>query len=85
MLLFTVPGREITVRRIKADSDAAVLYVRLFRQLLCFYFPHRTAEVSRKRKERRKNLKRYLLIGLATVGGGTVIGEAALGVLETCS
>ncbi|XP_053853445.1 transmembrane and coiled-coil domain-containing protein 4 isoform X3 [Vidua macroura] len=33
-----------------------------------------TAEVSRKKKERRKKLKRYLLIGLATVGGGTVIG-----------
>ncbi|NXH73023.1 TMCO4 protein, partial [Hydrobates tethys] len=33
-----------------------------------------TAEVSRKKKERRQKLKRYLLIGLATVGGGTVIG-----------
>ncbi|NXD01199.1 TMCO4 protein, partial [Certhia familiaris] len=33
-----------------------------------------TAEVSRKKKERRRKLKRYLLIGLATVGGGTVIG-----------
>ncbi|NXC74576.1 TMCO4 protein, partial [Anhinga anhinga] len=33
-----------------------------------------TAELSRKKKERRKKLKRYLLIGLATVGGGTVIG-----------
>ncbi|XP_054857556.1 transmembrane and coiled-coil domain-containing protein 4 [Eublepharis macularius] len=33
-----------------------------------------TAEASRKKKERRKRLKRYLLIGLATVGGGTVIG-----------
>ncbi|XP_010137690.1 PREDICTED: transmembrane and coiled-coil domain-containing protein 4 [Buceros rhinoceros silvestris] len=33
-----------------------------------------TAEASRKRKERRRKLKRYLLIGLATVGGGTVIG-----------
>ncbi|NWX11461.1 TMCO4 protein, partial [Aegotheles bennettii] len=33
-----------------------------------------TAEVSRKKKERRTRLKRYLLIGLATVGGGTVIG-----------
>ncbi|NXX96351.1 TMCO4 protein, partial [Centropus bengalensis] len=33
-----------------------------------------TAEVSRKKKERRKKLKSYLLIGLATVGGGTVIG-----------
>ncbi|XP_025909484.1 transmembrane and coiled-coil domain-containing protein 4 [Nothoprocta perdicaria] len=33
-----------------------------------------TAEVSRTKKERRKKLKRYLLIGLATVGGGTVIG-----------
>ncbi|XP_074017581.1 transmembrane and coiled-coil domain-containing protein 4 [Numenius arquata] len=33
-----------------------------------------TAEVLRKKKERRKKLKRYLLIGLATVGGGTVIG-----------
>ncbi|XP_068772247.1 transmembrane and coiled-coil domain-containing protein 4 [Struthio camelus] len=33
-----------------------------------------TAEASRKKKERGKKLKRYLLIGLATVGGGTVIG-----------
>ncbi|XP_015745963.1 transmembrane and coiled-coil domain-containing protein 4 isoform X1 [Python bivittatus] len=33
-----------------------------------------TAEATRKKKERRKKLKRYLLIGLATVGGGTVIG-----------
>ncbi|XP_077167542.1 transmembrane and coiled-coil domain-containing protein 4 isoform X1 [Paroedura picta] len=33
-----------------------------------------TAEASRKKKERRRRLKRYLLIGLATVGGGTVIG-----------
>ncbi|XP_051493474.1 transmembrane and coiled-coil domain-containing protein 4 isoform X1 [Apus apus] len=33
-----------------------------------------TAEVSRKKKERSKKLKRCLLIGLATVGGGTVIG-----------
>lgn len=28
-------------------------------------------------------MKRYLLIGLATVGGGTVIGEAAFGILGT--
>uniref|UniRef100_A0A8C9ELT2 Transmembrane and coiled-coil domains 4 n=1 Tax=Pavo cristatus TaxID=9049 RepID=A0A8C9ELT2_PAVCR len=34
----------------------------------------KAAEVSRKKKERRRKLKRYLLIGLATVGGGTVIG-----------
>ncbi|XP_058017350.1 transmembrane and coiled-coil domain-containing protein 4 isoform X2 [Ahaetulla prasina] len=33
-----------------------------------------TDEGKRKKKERRKRLKRYLLIGLATVGGGTVIG-----------
>ncbi|XP_013916127.1 PREDICTED: transmembrane and coiled-coil domain-containing protein 4-like [Thamnophis sirtalis] len=33
-----------------------------------------TDEGNRKKKERRKRLKRYLLIGLATVGGGTVIG-----------
>ncbi|XP_030363457.1 transmembrane and coiled-coil domain-containing protein 4 isoform X3 [Strigops habroptila] len=33
-----------------------------------------TAKAARKKKERRKKLKRYLLIGLATVGGGTVIG-----------
>uniref|UniRef100_A0A8C6XQB7 Transmembrane and coiled-coil domains 4 n=1 Tax=Naja naja TaxID=35670 RepID=A0A8C6XQB7_NAJNA len=31
-------------------------------------------EGKRKKKERRKRLKRYLLIGLATIGGGTVIG-----------
>ncbi|XP_039767986.1 transmembrane and coiled-coil domain-containing protein 4 isoform X2 [Ornithorhynchus anatinus] len=33
------------------------------------------AEAARKKKEKQKRLKRYLLIGLATVGGGTVIGE----------
>ncbi|NWI97031.1 TMCO4 protein, partial [Pitta sordida] len=33
-----------------------------------------TAEIARKKKEKRRKLKRYLLIGLATVGGGTVIG-----------
>ncbi|XP_063001549.1 transmembrane and coiled-coil domain-containing protein 4 [Elgaria multicarinata webbii] len=33
-----------------------------------------TAEALRKKKEKRKKLKRYLLIALATVGGGTVIG-----------
>ncbi|KAB0380037.1 hypothetical protein FD755_007821 [Muntiacus reevesi] len=33
-----------------------------------------TAEASRKKKENRRKCKRYLLIGLATVGGGTVIG-----------
>ncbi|KAJ7306614.1 hypothetical protein JRQ81_010016 [Phrynocephalus forsythii] len=33
-----------------------------------------TADASRKKKERRKKIKRYLLIGLATVGGGTAIG-----------
>lgn len=32
------------------------------------------AEASRKKKETRRKWKRYLLIGLATVGGGTVIG-----------
>ncbi|XP_037586309.1 transmembrane and coiled-coil domain-containing protein 4 isoform X2 [Cebus imitator] len=35
---------------------------------------HRMAEASRKKKENRRKWKRYLLIGLATVGGGTVIG-----------
>lgn len=29
----------------------------------------------RQKKERGRRLRRYLLIGLATVGGGTVIGE----------
>lgn len=33
-----------------------------------------TAEASRKKRENRRKWKRYLLIGLATVGGGTVIG-----------
>uniref|UniRef100_A0A2K6L7X9 Transmembrane and coiled-coil domains 4 n=1 Tax=Rhinopithecus bieti TaxID=61621 RepID=A0A2K6L7X9_RHIBE len=32
------------------------------------------AEASRKKKENRRKWKRYFLIGLATVGGGTVIG-----------
>ena len=38
-------------------------------------FSHRTAEASRKKKENRRKWKRYLLIGLATVGGGAVIGK----------
>ncbi|KAI6056525.1 transmembrane and coiled-coil domain-containing protein 4 isoform X1 [Marmota monax] len=33
-----------------------------------------TAEASRKKRENRRKWKRYLLIGLATVGGGAVIG-----------
>lgn len=33
-----------------------------------------SAEASQKKKENRRKWKRYLLIGLATVGGGTVIG-----------
>nr|XP_042708894.1 transmembrane and coiled-coil domain-containing protein 4 isoform X3 [Chrysemys picta bellii] len=33
-----------------------------------------TAEASRRKKERKRKLRRYLMIGLATVGGGTVIG-----------
>lgn len=37
----------------------------------------RTAEASRKKRENRRKWKRYLLIGLATVGGGTVIGKAS--------
>ena len=35
----------------------------------------RTAEASRKKKENRRKWKRCLLIGLATVGGGAVIGK----------
>ena len=38
-------------------------------------FSCRMAEASRKKKENRRKWKRYLLIGLATVGGGTVIGK----------
>nr|XP_020828783.1 transmembrane and coiled-coil domain-containing protein 4 isoform X3 [Phascolarctos cinereus] len=33
-----------------------------------------SAEALRKKRENRKKWKRYLLIGLATVGGGTAIG-----------
>ncbi|XP_069802566.1 transmembrane and coiled-coil domain-containing protein 4 [Dendropsophus ebraccatus] len=36
--------------------------------------PSESIQASRRKKESRKKLKRYLLIGLATVGGGTVIG-----------
>ncbi|KAM8927882.1 transmembrane and coiled-coil domain-containing protein 4 [Pelodytes ibericus] len=36
--------------------------------------PSESEQESRRKKENRKKLKRYLLIGLATVGGGTVIG-----------
>ncbi|XP_072011268.1 transmembrane and coiled-coil domain-containing protein 4 [Engystomops pustulosus] len=36
--------------------------------------PSESEQASRKKKESRKKMKRYLLIGLATVGGGTVIG-----------
>lgn len=32
----------------------------------------------RMRRERGRKLRRYLLIGLATVGGGTVIGDHQL-------
>nr|XP_015192426.1 PREDICTED: transmembrane and coiled-coil domain-containing protein 4 [Lepisosteus oculatus] len=47
-------------------------------QCLCFLHHSLSApreeESRRRRKERGRKLKRYLLIGLATVGGGTVIG-----------
>ncbi|XP_040278363.1 transmembrane and coiled-coil domain-containing protein 4 [Bufo bufo] len=36
--------------------------------------PSESVQASRRKKESRKKMKRYLLIGLATVGGGTVIG-----------
>ncbi|KAG8431947.1 hypothetical protein GDO86_019055, partial [Hymenochirus boettgeri] len=36
--------------------------------------PSESVQASRKKKESRKKMKRYLMIGLATVGGGTVIG-----------
>ncbi|XP_063798213.1 transmembrane and coiled-coil domain-containing protein 4 isoform X1 [Pseudophryne corroboree] len=36
--------------------------------------PSESIQASRRKKELRKKIKRYLLIGLATVGGGTVIG-----------
>ncbi|XP_075046737.1 transmembrane and coiled-coil domain-containing protein 4 [Mixophyes fleayi] len=36
--------------------------------------PSESVQASRRKKELRKKMKRYLLIGLATVGGGTVIG-----------
>lgn len=42
-------------------------------------FSPRMAEASRKKKEKKRKWKRHLLIGLATVGGGTVIGEAGWG------
>lgn len=35
----------------------------------------REESTRRLRKERGRKLRRYLLIGLATVGGGTVIGD----------
>ncbi|KAM4652672.1 transmembrane and coiled-coil domain-containing protein 4 [Discoglossus pictus] len=36
--------------------------------------PSESVQASRKKKESRKKMKRYFLIGLATLGGGTVIG-----------
>lgn len=42
--------------------------------LLCSEFVHREESSRRRRKERGRALRRYLLIGLATVGGGTVLG-----------
>ncbi|XP_056398775.1 transmembrane and coiled-coil domain-containing protein 4 [Hyla sarda] len=36
--------------------------------------PSESVQESRRKKESHKKLKRYLLIGLATLGGGTVIG-----------
>lgn len=44
--------------------------------LKAIFFSPRMAEASRKKRENRRKWKRYLLIGLATVGGGTVIGKA---------
>lgn len=36
--------------------------------------PSESVQASRRKKESRRKMKRYFLIGLATVGGGTVIG-----------
>jgi len=33
---------------------------------------------EKKQKERNRKIQRYALIGLATVGGGTLIGNAIL-------
>lgn len=38
-------------------------------------FSIREESSRRRKKERGRKLRRYLLIGLATVGGGTVIGD----------
>uniref|UniRef100_G1R8R4 Transmembrane and coiled-coil domains 4 n=1 Tax=Nomascus leucogenys TaxID=61853 RepID=G1R8R4_NOMLE len=47
----------------------------IIQDLLSFSLKNgKMAEASRKKKENRRKWKRYLLIGLATVGGGTVIG-----------
>lgn len=37
-------------------------------------FVRREESSRRRKKERGRALRRYLLIGLATVGGGTVLG-----------
>ncbi len=42
---------------------------------LCDSDSIREESSRRLRRERGRKLRRYLLIGLATVGGGTVIGD----------
>nr|XP_042100629.1 transmembrane and coiled-coil domain-containing protein 4 isoform X4 [Ovis aries] len=59
----SVTGRVLRIQLTPASITASLL--------LRFVRP---AEASRKKKENRRRWKRYLLIGLATVGGGTVIG-----------
>lgn len=46
--------------------------------LKIYFFFFRTVEVFRKKRENRRKWKRYFLIGLAIVGGGTVIGKVSL-------
>lgn len=44
----------------------------------------REESTRRLKKERGRKLRRYLLIGLATVGGGTVIGDYFFNCLTSC-
>jgi len=50
----------------------SVTYIKVF--FLVFLFVFREELKEKKERERNRKIKRYALIGLATVGGGTLIG-----------
>ena len=54
------------------------LYEESVIEMLSEYIPEQNAEEIKikKKRERNKKIKRYAMIGLASVGGGAIIGQS---------